>query len=207
MGLDAYFFRHTKVKESDKINQTALSDLIKSNSKLSELFDRLSAIATHKGVHLEDALREAFKLYLDNNGEGHLDEILYFRKFHFLNYYFNYNDDWYAKDKIVTKEQCIELRDRAKACLDECEKIYSNSDCCVVNYLGKSSLDSTRNYEQSFDDTSEVGNSINEICNKYFPCKWNNSTYDKVGHLYNGMCSIIDETDWENEDIIYNADW
>lgn len=210
MGLDSYFYRHTKVKECDDVLAADMVDIFNSNKKLQKLLMKLKAHCRHKDVPMSDALADSVKDYLNRNGEGYDDEILYFRKLHFLNDYFNYDDSWYAKDMTITKEQCIDLRDRAKRCLDECEEVYKKSDLYTRVYRVyrvDEPLRSTRNYERSFDDDTDIGKAVNEICKKHFPSKYSDSCYDKIGHLYQGMNSIIEGTDWENESIIYNADW
>ena len=207
MGLDSYFYRHTKVKECDNVLASDMVDIFNSNQKLQKLLMKLKAHCRQHNESLSDALADSVKDYLNHNGEGYDDEILYFRKLHFLNDYFNYDDSWYAKDMVITKEQCIDLRDRAKRCLDECEELYRKSGIYVRIYSAAEPLHSTRNYERSFDDDTDIGKAVNEICKEHFPSEWNSSCYDKIGHLYQGMNAIIEDTDWENESIIYNADW
>lgn len=207
MGLDAYFYKHVKVTQNDIITYDNLINVFNNNDKLKEKLNRLNAYANSNNLLLADCLYNAINNYLNNNEYGYCNELLYFRKFHYLLDYFKYDDDWYAKDMPVTKEQCIELRDKAKVCLEECEKVYKEHNCYVKSYLTDSMLADTRNYERSFNDEDDTGIIINEICNKHFPSDWKDAIYDKVGHLYQGMNSIVNSIDWEHEELIFNADW
>lgn len=208
MGLDAYFYRHTKVTESDVVTDDLFINAFQASDELKVKLNKLSAYAKAHNKFLYECLSEAITAYLGSNGEGYNNEILYFRKFHFLLDYFDYDDEWYAKDMTITKAQCAELRDKAKVCLEECEKFYKEHEIYVRSYLTDSMLADTRNYERSFDDSEYIGNTVNEICYKHFPCSWKDTAmYDKVGHLYTGMNSILEETDWDKQTIIFNADW
>ena len=207
MGLDAYFYRRTKVTENDIVTDDLLLNAFHSSDKLKAKLNRLGAYAKVHDKFLYECLDEAINDYLNNYGEGYSNEILYFRKFHYLLNYFDYDDEWYSADMPITKEQCIDLRDKAKACLEECDKVYKDRGRYVTSYLTHEVLSATRNYERSFDYEDDTGTIINEICNRHFPSDWKDATYDKVGHLYQGMCSILAETDWDKQTVIFNADW
>lgn len=207
MGLDAYFYRRTKVTENDIVTDNLLLNAFNSSDELKAKLNRLSAYAKAHGKFLYECLDEAINDYLNNYGEGYSNEILYFRKFHYLLNYFDYDDEWYSRDMPITKEQCIDLRDKAKACLEECEKVYKEHQCYVKSYLTDKPLNDTRNYERSFSDAFYTGYEINEICNRHFPSAWKDAMYDKVGHLYQGMNTILNETDWDKQTVIFNADW
>jgi hypothetical protein len=207
MGLDAYFYRHTKVLESDIVSDEAILNAYNISDSLKLKLNHLNAYARSKDKYLFECLKDAISEYLNNHGEGYNDEILYFRKFHYLLDYFNYDDDWYANDMAVTREQCEDLRDRSKMCLEECVRMYEYNGCNMYeDYLNNDSLMQTRNYS-AYTEPTELTSIITDICNKHFPNKWNDSYYDKVGHLYRGMCSILRETDWDRQEIIFNADW
>lgn len=207
MGLDVYFYRRTKATENDVVTDDLLLNVRHSGDKLKAKLNRLNAYAKVHGKSLYECLDEAINDYLNNYCEGYCNELLYFRKFHYLLDYFKYDDDWYATDMPITKEHCTELRDKAKACLEECEKFYKERKVYVKSYLTDSMLHDVCNHERSFDDSKYVGCTVDEICNKHFPNSWRDTTYDKVGHLYCGMCSILRETDWDRQEIIFNADW
>ena len=206
MGLDSYFYRYSKLKESDRVSDSEWSNLF-NNNDLQDIIAKLNTISKEREVSLGETLKDILKGYLDNNaGEGHCSDILYFRKFHFLNDYFNYTDEWYGKDKIVTKEQCIELRDTAKKCLDEIDEFCSENNIIICNY------DYTVNkYLIKYNsDDYKFESFVDDIIYKHFPVNYkcdNIDLYSKVLNLYRGMNNIISETKWENEDIVYNADW
>lgn len=207
MGLDAYFYRHTKVLESDLVSDEAILNAYNLSDSLKLKLNHLNAYARSKNKHLFECLKDAISEYLNSHGEGYNDEILYFRKFHYLLDYFKYDDNWYANNMTVTKEQCEDLRDRAKACLEECVRMYKYHDCnSYEDYLNNDSLTQTHHYN-AYAESTELTSIITGICNKHFPNKWNDSYYDKVGHLYCGMCSILRETDWDRQEVIFNADW
>ena len=207
MGLDAYFYRRTKVTENDIVTDDLLLNTFHSSDKLKDKLSRLNAYAKARDKSLYECLDEAINDYLNNYGEGYSNELLYFRKFHYLLNYFDYDDEWYSRDMPVTKEQCIDLRDKAKACLEECDKVYKDRGRYVTSYLTREVLSATRNYERSFDYEDDTGTIINEICNRHFPSTWKDAMYDKVGHLYQGMNTILNETDWDKQTIVFNADW
>lgn len=207
MGLDAYFYRHTKATENDVVTEDLILNAFRASDELKVKLNKLNAYAKLNNKFLSECLTEAISDYLYHNGEGHDNEILYFRKFHYLLDYFCYGDDWYAKDMVVTKEQCTELMNKAKACLEECDKVYKDRGRYVTSYLTHEVLSATRNYERSFDNEDDTGTIINEICNRHFPSTLKDATYDKVGHLYQGMRYILSETDWDKQTIIFNADW
>ncbi len=202
MGLDAYFYKHTKVKECDTVNYNNWVDIVCDNSGLKEQLEKLAAIARRKGVSLNEILSEAITSYLDHNNEGHLCEVMYFRQCYFLNDYFHYTDEWYDVDMTVTKDQCTELRDKAKECLDEISKICKEKGVtiCCYNY-------GTNTYTtQSHGDVDFV----DDIIYKYFPSERKPKgvdLYSKILCLHRGMNDLIHETDWYNEEIVYNADW
>lgn len=143
MGLDAYFYRRTKVTDSDIVTDDTLLNALHASDELKAKLNHLSAYAKLNNKFLFECLTEAISDYLRHNGEGYDNEILYFRKFHYLLDYFGYSDDWYAKDMTLTKEQCIELMDKAKACLEECDKIYKDHGRYVTSYLTREVLSAT----------------------------------------------------------------
>ena len=189
MGLDAYIYRKVKHDEPASLTAEAWHDIFSNaGDHLKDLFKRMSAYADKWNYSFCGVLTTAMQEFLDRNESTDGDEIVYFRKFHFLNDFFNYTDENYAKDMLVTKEQCIELLDRAKACLDEC------NDVPVT---------------LAFNDYNKYGyeDARNDVCNKHFPSGWDDSYYEKVRDLYKAMTNIINNTDWDNEYIVYNADW
>lgn len=202
MGLDAYFYRRTKVTDSDIVTDDLILNTFQVNGELRTKLNQLKAHAKARNKSLYECLSEAVTDYLNYN--GYSNEILYFRNLYYLLDYFGYGDEWYAKDMTITKEQCIDLRDKAKVCLEDCERLYKEHGCYVISYLADSPLTVTRS---SYERSSEYSSDINEIFNKYFPGSLKDITYDKVGRLYHGMNIILEETDWDKQEIIFNADW
>jgi len=186
MGLDAYFY---KVKKDD--NTPVIDDFFKCIScddELHDLFVKLNKLAIKNDYSFADLLKRAISDYINRNDYDDKDELMRFRNFHFLNDFFCYDDTWYAKDMPITKDQCITLRDMAKKCIDECDyKFYKLSCKCDVCY-----------------ECDE----IDELCKEHFHTDYKDyNLYNKIKTLYIGMCHLIDETDWDNETIVYNADW
>lgn len=189
MGLDAYIYRKIKHNEPDVMTADAWASIFANASDcLKELFARMSRYADMWNYSFSEVLTTAMREFLDKNEGYDTDEVVYFRKFHFLNDYFNYTDENYAKDMLVTKEQCIDLRDRAKACLDECNSVPVT---LAFNEYDKYGYEDARN----------------DVCNKHFPSEYNDAYYEKVRDLYKAMVDIINNTDWDIEYIVYNADW
>lgn len=181
MGLDAFFYRRTKRKEiSDFDVFKWMSDF---DSELNGLLVDLNYVANKKNISLNAALKEAITNYITESNDN---EILYFRKFHFLNHFLNYDFSWYDKDMEISKDKCIELRDLAKKCLDACETYKKKNPSDASEYF----------YDKICEDNLPDGSAFND---------W--SLYTKIQDLYNGMNDIIESTDWNNQIIVYNANW
>lgn len=211
MGLDAFFYRHTKSKECDNIDGKEWLDLFSDCDELKDLIVKLKIIARKEGSSLGKILCDALNEYVNHNGEGNqrfCNSILDFRKFYFLNEYFHYNDDWYDKDMVITKDQCIELRDKAKACIDEIEKVSKEKGVVICSYNYGANAYFTQSTEKVAFATNVTF--VDDIIYKHFPCEYKPKgidLYSKILNLYRGMNEIISETDWDNEEIIYTADW
>lgn len=179
MGLDAYIYR--KIKHDEPANVTSEEwayAFAHADDHMKSLLTRMKAYGELWNYSLSQVLTTAMQEFLDRNESSDSDEIVYFRKFHFLNDYFNYTDENYAKDMIITKKQCQYLYDKAKACLDVCNKI-----------------------------TTDFENKSYEICNKFFLSEYKDASYEKVQSLFRAMNEILNNTDWDVENIVYNADW
>lgn len=183
MGLDSYFYRITRPVDRTKPHPADLIHNVPVNDDLQELIAQLEDYAYRTDQYFENVLACAIQDYLCKNDsdDPYRNEVSYFRKFHFLNDYFNYTDENYAKDMKITREQCEDLLSRANECINDC-----------LLHCG------TYPYDEA---------NCDNIADKHFPSKWHDSTYMKVQCLKSKMQSILDYTDWENEDIVYNADW
>ena len=190
MGLDAYFYREDKTNKEYSIPSINITDLANDDENFKDVLTRLAKLADRYGYSFEEILLKAISEYVNNNDYDDRDSLMQFRNFHFLNDYFKYDDSWYDKDKIITKDQCVELRDKAKACIEACDNMFYNLRCKT-------------NCEISFDCDA-----INRLCKEYFPTDYQDvNLYNKIKTLYLGMNQLIKETNWDDEVIVYNADW
>ena len=169
MGLDAYFYREDKTNKEYSIPSINITDLANDDENFKDILTRLVKLADRYGYSFEEMFLKAISEYVNNN---------------------DYDDSWYDKDKIITKDQCVELRDKAKACIEACDNLFYNLRCKA-------------NCEISFDCDD-----INKLCKEYFPTDYKDvNLYNKIKTLYLGMNQLIKETNWDDEVIVYNADW
>lgn len=102
------------------------------------------------------------------------------KKFDYLNKFFKYTKN--KKDIKIQKEQCIELMNKSKQCIEEIKSYKDNKDNNVY---------------------------INNIINKYFI----NNKYDSnfvlsnIYTLYDSMNFIVNNVDFNNNEIIYTSTW
>lgn len=211
MGLDAYFYRKPKqTKVLEPITSDMLVDVFQSEH-LKKALTELQKWADANDYTLEQALYQAIDDFNDYRCDGGWDnksEVLYFRKFHYLLDYFEYGDDEYSKDMTITKEQCEELCERAAKCLRDVDKYLAKQNGCAATHDCESGV--LLNYAVLGDmkATKRIHERINEITNEAFPCSgWDDSCLDHVARLFTGMRDILQNTDWETEDIVFNADW
>lgn len=211
MGLDAYFYIKPKVEETPKpVSLDLLKSVFSESERLRHALTELYEFTENKECFsFESALCEAIESFTQSHigSESLCNEILYFRKFHYLLSYFNYGDDEYGKDMEITKEQCEELLNQAKCCLKAVDKYVSKQPCSVsrdddgvlLNYFV-----TTQNNKIK----TRIDVHVNNIANKWFPCNvWNDSYIDHVSRLFTGMKSILKTVDWGTESLVFNADW
>lgn len=141
MGLDSYF-RRAHVREEDV--DRAIHNIRFGCPKVARLFGEASE--EEKRVLVRDILLT----------QPDWREVAYFRKWHCLNQFFDYGDDEYATDMLVSKEQIERLRD-----------------------IGAGIIKDGRFDARKYD----------------------------METLRDAMQEILDETDWENDRVYYNADW
>lgn len=92
IGLDSYFERIKKRDVSDTLKS---SDWESAISYTGNEFQELKRLAESEGTSFSSLLCRAVSNYLsEHDGYETRDEVKYFRKFHFLNTYFKYDDDW-----------------------------------------------------------------------------------------------------------------
>lgn len=208
MGLDLYIYSQKKKDDSNKgIGLLKIKELLETlnesnNPELIDLLDRLYILSQNRGDSYTEHLSKALQQYLESeNYYPKQSELAYFRNVWCLLRYFYYTEDNYAKDKPLSKEQLQELKDHI-------EKILIKA-CSVVPkmYL--------RNENNSFIPLNDYCYSqktldkINSVCQKEFSkeIEYKELTYNKLLEIYNKIAEILRYTDFEEEDLVINADW
>lgn len=215
MGLDAYVYidhsekRRAKLKA--EIDNVDISKTLKSvesllmagtetSKRLAYAFDKFIEHFGDKAAgELKNVLRDTMHdEYVEVEPESiHMEEVMYFRAFWFLNKYFNYTDEWYAKDMPVTKKQIEELKslcDRARAELMKAKirDIYSDEELSLEELMKAKIKDTYNDKARSL--LCEVF-SYDEIA----PCD--------VSKLHELCVTLLKDVDWDTERVYYNADW
>ncbi len=181
MGFNSYFYRKKKCCNLENITTNEWDYVIDDlDSYSNKLINELRLYADNHGCSLKECVFTAIQEFLNNHYDTQGKLLAYFRKFYFLNEFLSYKGAWYAKDMELSKDACIALCDKAKECLDECNSA----------------------------DIDE----IDSICKSYFYIEGNNYSqcmylFDKIKLLFNTMNDAINNTDWDNEVIVYRADW
>jgi transcriptional regulator with XRE-family HTH domain len=197
VGLDSHFFICSKELETEDISISDISALVENNHELQNSLSKLNAIAKDKNVSLDYLLNTTITDYIQNY-KPNRELIAHFRNFHYLNDFFNYTDAWYNRDKPVTKKQCIELRYKAKKCLDEINLLCNNNHWIAY-------LDSVHKCYKDVYSDKELN--LNIVINKYFIVYKDQDIINKIKELYNILTIIIEDAKWNNEFVVYNADW
>ena len=92
MGLDAYIYRKIKHDEPASVTSEEWAyTFAHADDHMKSLLTRMKAYGELWNYSLSQVLTTAMQEFLDRNESSDSDEIVYFRKFHFLNDYFNYN--------------------------------------------------------------------------------------------------------------------
>jgi hypothetical protein len=197
MGLDSHFFICSKEFEIKDISVSDISTLIENNRELQNSLSKLNAIAKDKNVSLDCLLNNIITNYIQNYKHNR-ELIAHFRNFNYLNDFFNYTDAWYNRDKPVTKEQCVELRDKAKKCLDEINLLCNNNRWIAY-------WDSVHKCYKDVYSDKELN--LNTIINRYFTVYKDQDLINKIKELYSILTIIIEDVKWDSELVVYNADW
>ena len=202
MGLDAYFYRMNAPENEPVPTSEQLAASFSSDEHLNEAAKRMARYCSVTGKTFADELARAINEYIDDREPEYRHEEAYFRRFYYLLEYFGYGDDWYAKDMRVTKEQCDELLSRSKKCLDDVDAYLSkqNTSLSVSDHTGNTITDFL-----SFSNPASPEHKVNEICQKHFPD--DTTTFRHVVSLYKAMSSLVRDIDWDNELVLFNADW
>lgn len=165
-------------------NLISLDNILNTNnSKLKSNLNKLNTIASNKGTTLDSLLNNIIENYINNYNESSYISMEYISNFHFLNDFFDYTDDDYGKDKLVTKKMCESFITKAENYFSVNKNYYNNSNRFVTN-------DNQRS-----------------IINCFFPSEYKDSSYDKVVRVYKCLKRFLDEIDWDNQKIVYSAEW
>ena len=206
MGLDVYFYNRKK-KDLNKENGKGIKILqelitstpvdVEEHSHLISLLDRLFSLADSRDDTYTYILSKAIEEYLNSNEPclSSADAVGYFRKFWYLLHFFNYTDDDYANDKPVTKDQLVELKDKAYVVLKEVNKTLKRKGYSYQEEI----MPDTKCYM-----TEAAEEIADNICRKAFE---DSADYGKVSDLYTQLTHILRDTDFDTEQIVINADW
>lgn len=217
MGLDACFYKKRLFKNTDIPIEEVLKDIhFSTNKNLQKQIIKLKNICDITNEDFEYNLTRAIEYYIDNNYNNisNGEEVGYFRKFWWLNNYLNYTDDNYAEDKPITKEQLQELKNLAEKTIIMVEKHFSeqglivnhsplNKNYTPIRYSGiRPELIVFKNGLFTEAKEKEADN----ICKTVFNSD-DNFLFSKVCDLYKYTKDMLENTDFEKEQIVYNADW
>lgn len=196
MGLDAYvYIDHSEERRAElraEIDNVDISKTLKSveslltagtetSKRLAYTFDKF---IEHFGDEAAGELKNVLRETMHDEGVEvepesiNMEEAMYFRAFWFLNKYFNYTDEWYAKDMPVTKKQIEELKslcNKAKAKLREAKIKDTYSD--------------------------EASSLVGEVFS------YDRILPYHVDELHELCVTLLKDVDWDTEHVYYNADW
>lgn len=163
-------------------NLTSFDNILNSNRLTSNL-NKLNSIAANKEVTLDCLLNNIIENYISNYNDSSCVDEEYISNFHFLNDFFDYTDDDYGKDKLVTKKMCESFITKAEKYFSANRNHYNSSNKFLT------------------DDNQRP------IINCFFPSEYKDSSYDKVVTVYKCLKRFLDKIDWDNQKIVYSAEW
>ena len=196
MGLDAYVYidhsemRRAKLKaEIDNVDipktlksvESLLTADTETSKRLAYAFDKfIEHFGDEAAGELKNVLRDTMH---DESVEIepesiHMEEVMYFRAFWFLNKYFNYTNEWYARDMPVTKKQIEELKSL-------CNKARTE--------LRKAKIEDTYSDEAS------------SLVSKVF--SYDEIAPYHVDELHKLCVTLLNDVDWDTDKVYYEADW
>lgn len=167
---------------NNNCNLTSFDNILNSNRLKSNL-TKLNLIASRKGITLDCLLNNIIEDYIDNYNLSLPVSTEYISNFHFLNDFFDYTDDDYGKDKVITKEMCESFIIKAEKYFSANRDYYNNSNKFLT------------------DDNQR------SIINCFFPSEYKDSSYDKVVRVYKCLKRFLDKIDWNTQKIVYCAEW
>lgn len=161
---------------------TSLDNILNTDKMKSNL-TKLNSIASSKGITLDFLLNNIIENYISNYNEPSCVDEEHISNFHFLNDFFDYTDNDYGKDKLVTKKMCESFITKAEKYFSANRNHYNNSNKFLT------------------DDNQRP------IINCFFPSEYKDSSYDKVVAVYKCLKRFLDKIDWDNQKIVYSAEW
>ena len=220
MGLDVFFYNRKKIKPEHQANG---ADVLKEVSELSSDTELLQALKRLKEYtllseeQLNECLIKAINQFVERESDFYDDrhnEVAYFRKFWWVLSFFDYSDDDYANDKTVTKEQLEEAKTIAEKTIKMVMKHFTDKGYEIehspLEYTGQTVRWGGKQPEYlTFKNailTEEMEEEADSICSSVFDSE-DSFLFCKVCELYVQFTRILNETDWENEQIVLNANW
>ena len=216
MGLDVYFDRRVKKSQADVERQTsAVVDFLSSLSQMkccvediTDLLLQLKDYADSSGSTFDYEFKRAIESYLRGSCYSKArEEVAYFRKFYFLRSYFDYTQDMYGEDLVITRNQIEDLFYRAEAAIKDTIAYFNVRGY----YIQKSVLDDNfdfgddylqiKGHEMSSADYEEA----DSLCTKFFDEEEN--LFRNVCILYQKTSEILRDTDFDRDEIVMTADW
>lgn len=158
-------------------------DNIFNTDKMKSNLTKLNSIASYKGITLNCLLNNILENYINSYNESSCVAEEYISNFHFLNDFFDYTDDDYGKDKLITKKMCESFITKAEKYFSANRDHYNNSNKFLT------------------DDNQRP------IINCFFPSEYKDSSYDKVVRVYKCLKRFLDKIDWNTQKIVYSAEW
>lgn len=220
MGLDVHFYNRKKIKPENKVEGTDVLNEVSTLSSDTELLNALKKLKEYtllSEVPFNESLTKAINQFLDHDYGFYTDqynEVAYFRKFWWVINFFNYSDSDYANDKPVTKEQLEKARILAEKTIKMVIKHFTDKGFEVehspLEYTGYTSRYGGIEPDYlSFKNgvmTDEMEDEADAICSDVFDDS-DAFLFHKVCELYVQFTKILNETDFDNEQIVLNADW
>ena len=220
MGLDVYFYNRKKIKPEHKVDGV---DVLKEVSELSSDTELLQALKRIKEYtllseeRLNECLTKAINQFVERESDFYDDsncEVAYFRKFWWVLHFFGYADSDYANDKSVTKEQLEEAKNLAEKTIKMVIKHFTDKGFEIehspLEYIGKTFRWGGKKPEYlTFKNgilSGELEDEVNEICSDIFDSE-DDYLFFKVCEMYCQFSNILNETDWDYEQIVLNATW
>lgn len=220
MGLDVHFYNRKKVKfEQELDKQDVLNEFISSssNTELQQSLMRLKEYTLLSEEPLDECLVKAINQFVERYSTYYDKdpcEVAYFRKFWWVLDFFGYSNSDYANDKPVTKEQIEEARILAEKSIKMVLKHFTDEGYEIehspLEYNGDTQRwGGVKPEYLTFKNavlTDGLESEADSICEAIFNCE-DSYLFSKVCELYTQFSKILNETDWNNEHIVLNADW